>query len=51
MAQFLALSVLCCCATVAVVLFLRDGILALRKKPGASTPAEPTEAEDREILY
>lgn len=51
MAQFLALSVLCCCATVAAVLFLREGILSLQKKPSTSTPAEPTDAEDREILY
>jgi hypothetical protein len=51
MAQFLALSVLCCCAAVAVVLFLREGILGLLKKSGTSRPAEPTDAETREILY
>jgi hypothetical protein len=51
MAQFLALSVLCCCATVSAVLFLREGIHALRNKSSTSMPADPIDAEDREILY
>ena len=51
MAQFLALSVLCCCAAVAVALYLRDGVLPVQKKSSKSSPTEPTYDEAREIIY
>jgi len=51
MAQFLALSILCCCAVIAVATCLRDAILAARSKSGTPSPAEPDDNEDRDILY
>jgi len=51
MAQFLALSILCCCAVIAVATCLRDAILAVRSKPGRPSSSESTDKEDREIVY
>jgi hypothetical protein len=51
MAQFLALSILCCCAVIALAIYLRDAILAAWSKSGKSSPADPAENDDRDILY
>lgn len=51
MAQFLALSILSCCAVIALAIYLRDGILAAWSKSGKSSPTKPVENDDRDILY
>jgi hypothetical protein len=35
----------------AVAIYLRDAILAARSKSGKSSPANPAENDDRDILY
>jgi hypothetical protein len=51
MVQFLALSILCCCAAVAVADYLRHGVLAVQKKSITSSQTKPTDNQAREIIY
>jgi hypothetical protein len=51
MTQFLALSILCCCAAIAAAVCLRDAILAVQDRCGKPWPCEPTDNEVPEIVY